>query len=314
MLKVNNLSIAFNRYTKWFSKEKIYPVRSLDIEIKEGEIMAIVGESGSGKSLLAHAILGLLPSNAHLSGEIFYKGEELTLERIRHLRGKEIALIPQSTGFLNPLWAVGSQVAHAAQLSGKTVDASKLARDRIFKKYELASPVKRMLPFQISGGMARRVLTASATAGNAKFIIADEPTTGLDEQKSLQSLNFLHHLAKREKKGILLITHDINAALKVADNVAVFQNGVTLEIADSADFSDPALLRHPYTRELFRALPQNEFIDAINREKKYTPNSGQNKGCFLCGRCPMEQDLCMVCEPDMVKSRKGWVRCHYVEN
>lgn len=307
MLQIKNLAISFNRYGKWFSRVTQYPIRSLDLEVKKGEIMAIVGESGAGKSLLAHAILGLLPTNATVSGEILYTGESLTPQRIRQLRGKEITLIPQSIGFLNPLWSAGAQVVRAAKLSGKTRKASKQARDKAFKRYELNHHVKQMFPFQISGGMARRVLTASAVVGNADLIIADEPTTGLDDRKSRQSLKFLHGLAKAGKT-VLLITHDINAALEVADHVAVFRNGVTVEIAKTSDFLNMSHLRHPYTRQLYNALPQNGFTCAVNGSR---PDFQGNGGCVFYGSCPLEQERCYADEPCMTNVRNGWVRCHY---
>lgn len=307
MLQIKNLAIAFQRYNSWFLKKTLCPVRSLNVEVEKGRIMAIVGESGAGKSLLAHAILGLLPANADVSGEILYKGKPMTISRIRQLRGREIALVPQSMGFLNPLWCTGAQVARAARLSGKSRKAAKAARDRAFERYELDSHVKAMFPFQISGGMARRVLTASATAGNAELIIADEPTNGLDEQKSRHSLNFLKHLAM-EGKAVLLITHDIQAALEVADHVTVFHNGVTVEMAGAADFSDPSLLRHPYTRELFSALPGNSFTGAVNGKG---PCMQGSKGCLFCGTCPTKQERCANSAPPTVKIRNGWVRCHH---
>jgi len=307
MLKIKNLAISFNRYGSWFAKKKQYPIKALDLEVKKGEIMAIVGESGAGKSLLAHAILGLLPTNANVSGEIFYKQERLTPKMIKQLRGKEITLIPQSVAFLNPLWSAGAQVVRAAKLSGKSRKASKQARDKAFKRYELDHPVKKMFPFQISGGMARRVLTASAVVGDARLIIADEPTTGLDDLKSRQSLKFLHGLAKTGRT-VLLITHDIKAALEVADRVAVFRNGVTVEIAKTSDFSDISSLRHPYTRQLYNSLPENSFTFAVNGRYPGVP---KKDGCVFVGECPLEQERCYAQMPSKRNLRNGLVRCHY---
>jgi peptide/nickel transport system ATP-binding protein len=197
MLEINRLSIAFGRYGGWLTRTELHPIRCLDVEIKEGQVVSVVGESGAGKSLLAHAILGLLPGNAKVSGEMRYAGQELNGERIRCLRGREIAFIPQSVGFLNPLWRVGGQVVRAARLGGKAPDQAVAARDRAFARYNLPDTAKAMFPYQISGGMARRVLTAAATVGEARLIVADEPTSGMDAENSRNALAFLRNPGRR---------------------------------------------------------------------------------------------------------------------
>lgn len=258
MLDVHNLSVSFQRYGQWFSRQTLHPIKSLDLTVNAGEVMAVVGESGAGKSLLAHAVLGLLPSNAAVGGDIRFDGEALTPERSRELRGKRISLVPQSVSFLNPLRSVGGQVRRAALLSGCDRKAVPGRTRRLFQQYGLGPRVRRKLPFQISGGMARRVLTAAAVAGDADLIIADEPTTGLDREKSAQSMGYLKQLSRRGK-AVLLITHDIASALSIADHVALFKEGCTLGVEKAANFRDPDRLKHPYSKELFFALPQNGF-------------------------------------------------------
>jgi peptide/nickel transport system ATP-binding protein len=263
MLTVKNLSISFHRYGKWLSRKTLHPIKDLNLSLKKGQVMAVVGESGAGKSLLAHAILGLLPKNAVVKGSLLFNNEFLTPEKSRTLRGKEIALIPQSISYLNPLWSVGGQVCRAAVLSGVRKKEAKSCVHAVFSRYSLEPEVSKMLPFQISGGMARRVLTASAVVGDAQLIIADEPTTGLDASNINHSLNDLKRLAKNGK-AILLITHDIAAALRIADTVAVFKDGATVEIADASSFDNTENLIHPYSKQLFEALPQNAFINAAS--------------------------------------------------
>lgn len=267
MLEVNNLSISFQRYGRWLKRQILNPIRSLNLSLKEGEVIAVVGESGAGKSLLAHAILGLLPKNALVNGRITFDNQLLTPEKSRSLRGKEITLIPQSISFLNPLWSVGAQVCRAGVLSGHNHSTARLSMQKAFDRYSLGSKVQSLLPFQISGGMARRVLTASAVVGNARLIIADEPTTGLDDNNTAQSLDYLKHLA-RSGKAVMLITHDIAAALQIADKVAVFKNGTTVEVANASDFDHPEKLSEPYSRQLYDALPQRAFINAINKKEQ----------------------------------------------
>jgi peptide/nickel transport system ATP-binding protein len=270
--------------------------------------VAVVGESGAGKSLMAHAVLGLLPKNARVRGDIWFNGKPLTSKRMSRLRGRDIALVPQAVSYLNPLWRVGGQVQRAAQLSGNTRAASRAKRDEAFARYGLAASVKQMFPFQISGGMARRILTATATVGDARLIIADEPTSGLDAENSRISLSYLRDLADAGK-GVLLITHDLDAALNVSDKVAVFQNGVTVETVDVEAFKNSRLPCHPYTRELFRALPQNDFTLAVNGRPSL--RNGHTMGCAFYGGCPIEKEDCAHVSPPKKDVADGWVRCHH---
>jgi peptide/nickel transport system ATP-binding protein len=305
MLTVSNLSVNFSRH----GQPNAIPaaIRSLDLDVQTGEIMAVVGESGSGKSLLAHAILGLLPTNALTGGEIVFNGRVLDTNNVLALRGREMALIPQSVAYLNPLKRVGVQVQRAAILSGRAPDQAALARDNAFSRYGLGREAQRLYPHQISGGMARRVLTATATTGNASLVVADEPTTGLDQTTARESLRHLRELAD-DGAAVLLITHDILAALDVADRVAVFLGGMVLEIAQRDDFADTTRLRHPYTQALWQALPHNAFMDAPSRSCTGTTSV---QGCVYADDCPQADHLCRESVPKWRDMAEGQVRCHH---
>ena len=110
ILTVKGLSVSFTQYDRGFGRKEIQAVTDLDLRIRSGEIVAVVGASGSGKSLLAHAVMGILPYNASMSGEILFKGTPLTSGRVRRLRGRELVLVPQSVTYLDPLMKVGRQV------------------------------------------------------------------------------------------------------------------------------------------------------------------------------------------------------------
>lgn len=297
VLSVQDFSIHFLRYGRGFEREKLCVISSLDVEINAGEIVAIIGSSGSGKSLLAHAILGILPPNAFVTGNIYYRGEQLTPQRLTELRGTGIALIPQSVNFLDPLMTVGKQV------KGKNHSMDEV--EAVFRRYNLAPEVMRMYPFELSGGMARRVLVAAAVISGAPLIIADEPTPGLSETLAQEALSHLRELAGKGA-AVMLITHDLRMALEVSDKIAIFYAGLTLEIALRSDFDNGgAGLRHPYTRALWRALPQNEFEPLPG----YQPYAGsQNNICVFFPRCAMRTAQCRRSIP-LRELRGGLVRC-----
>ena len=255
ILEVENLSISFQQYEAGFKQKNLKVISSLHVTLEEGEILAVVGASGSGKSLLAHAILGILPSSANVSGTIKYRGEVLTKEKQKALRGKEMALVPQSVNYLDPLMHVGKQVRTAVKQGDAVV-----AQREVFERYQLGQHVEDLYPFQLSGGMARRALLSTAIVSGAKVIIADEPTPGLDQDVIKEALNNLREFADNGC-GVMLITHDIESALTIADKIAVFYAGTTVEVAPVEDFAgNGEALRHPYSKALWRALPQNEFI------------------------------------------------------
>lgn len=308
MLSINNLSISFQRYTRGLGRETLSPVSDVSFSVQAGEIVALIGASGAGKSLLAHAILGLLPQNARVSGEFTYKGERLSHARISKLRGREIALIPQSISYLNPLIRVRKQVYRSARLSGRCHFTASENCNIAFSRYSLADAIKSMFPFQISGGMARRVLTATATAGMADLIIADEPTTGLDPEMTGQSLTHLKELAA-QKKGVLLITHDLENATKIADTLVVLYGGTTVEITPTACLQTSTATMHPYTKSLWQALPENGFISLPVAARE---DGGKYQGCSFANRCPLATATCRNVRPALKAAGDKMVRCNHV--
>ncbi|WP_296868834.1 ATP-binding cassette domain-containing protein, partial [uncultured Methanobrevibacter sp.] len=157
LLDVENVSISFIQYTQGLNQRDLKVITDLTLDISEGEILAVLGSSGSGKSLLAHAIFGILPENTNLNGKIKYKGKELTQKDKEEIRGKDIALIPQSVNFLDPLMKISDQaIGHTENDEEKK--SKKIKQREIFQHYNLGPEVDEMYPFQLSGGMARRVL------------------------------------------------------------------------------------------------------------------------------------------------------------
>ena len=302
ILSVKDLGISFSQYTKGLRRRELEVITNLDIDLYEGEILAVVGSSGSGKSLLAHAILGILPDNATTEGNIIYKGKTLTLKDKEKLRGREIVFIPQSVNFLDPLMKVSKQV----KISIENKEKANKRQRYIFNKYGLDKKVDNLYPFELSGGMARKVLLSTALVSDCKVIIADEPTPGLDEKSLNEALKDFRNIAD-SGCAILMITHDIEAALKIADKIAVFYAGTTLEIANVNDFKgDGKNLRHPYSKALFNALPQNGFKPIKGSQPM--PNELPKGGLFQ-DRCEYISEKCRLIRPNARMVRDGMVRC-----
>ena len=299
ILEIQGMSVSFGQYAHGFSKTTLEVIRDLDVKVREGEMVAVVGSSGSGKSLLAHGILGILPYNAALGGKMLYRGEELTQERKERLRGNEIVLVPQSVAFLDPLMKIGPQIR-----KGKKDPASRARLDRIFEGYHLKKEVQDLYPFELSGGMNRRVLVSTAMMGEPKLVIADEPTPGLHIKMVRRVMEHFRELADRGA-GVLLITHDLEQALAVADRVAVFYAGTTVEDAPVSDFRQEETLRHPYSKALWQAMPQNgfRFIPGTQPYVKEMP-----EGCPFAPRCTQCTEQCRG-EIPFRELRGGRVRC-----
>ena len=302
LLEVSDLSVSFRMYDSGLEQKQLPVISSLSLKVLPGEILAVAGSSGSGKSLLASAILGILPGNATVSGSLRFDGEPLTPERQAKLRGTEIALVPQSVAFLDPLMKVGAQV------DGHRKPRPTERRRKLFRRFGLPEQTERLYPFQLSGGMARRVLVSTALLTSARLIIADEPTTGMSLEQAEEALAMFRAMAD-EGKGPVLLTHDIDLASHTADRIPVCYAGTTVETAPAADFRQgPEALRHPYSKALWRALPQHEFRPIPG----FQPYAGNlPSGCLFAPRCPCRTAECEKSVPPMQTVRKGEVRCFH---
>ena len=302
ILSVEHLMISFSQYERGWRKIQLPVIRDLSINIKGHEIVAVVGSSGSGKSLLAHAVMGLLPANASWKGRIAFKGEDLTGKRVGELRGRQMVLVPQSVSYLDPLMKVGDQVRRGHK------DGISRARSReVLGRYGLGEDTEELYPFQLSGGMTRRVLISTAVMEKPELVIADEPTPGLHISAAKRVLSHFREIADGGA-GVLLITHDLELALQVADRIVVFYAGTNVEEAAVSDFQKEERLRHPYTRALYRAMPSHGF-EVQPGAQPYVKDLPV--GCPYGPRCPMADQGCMeeieyrAYEGGMVKCRKA---------
>lgn len=304
ILKIEHMNITFTQYDRGMRQTKLPVIRNLDVEVHAGEMVAVVGSSGSGKSLLAHGVMGVLPYNASMGGRILYCGEELTKQRIERLRGNEIVMVPQSIAYLNPLMKIGSQIRKGS----KDEKVKRKLRD-IFARYSLKPEVEELYPFELSGGMNRRILISTALIEEPKLVIADEPTPGLDLKMAKRAMEHFRELADMGA-GVLVITHDLELALETADRIAVFYAGTTLEEATVSDFEREETLRHPYSKALWRAMPKNGF-GFVSGEQPYVKDLPG--GCPFAPRCGRCTEECRKGEIPSREIRGGRVRCLHLE-
>src|SRR5918995_1091043 len=286
-------------------------IDGMDLKIGRGEIVALVGESGSGKSLTALTVMGLLPPGAEvIGGEARLDGEDvlaMSSKRFNHVRGNKVAMLfQQPKVMLDPTARVGSQVAESLRRHRKVGRREAKARVvEMLRDVGIPEPARRASSFayQLSGGMAQRVMIAAALSADPELLIADEPTTALDVTVQAQILELLKR--KRDELGlsILLITHDLGIVSSMADRVAVMYAGRIVEDGATHDiFTDP---QHPYTQALLRA----SLLEADRGKLFSIPGSAVQArslehGCRFLARCPVAAqlgitDMCRGEEPTL---------------
>ena len=302
LLEVENLSISFTQYVQGLNRHDSRVISDLTIDVDEAEIVAVLGSSGSGKSLLAHSILGILPYNSHVTGEIKYKGQVLNQELKEKLRGDEICLIPQSVNFLDPLMKVSEQAIGECKDDAEHKER-KVRQREIFARYGLDESVDDLYPFELSGGMARKVLLSTALIEDPDLLIADEPTPGLDKKSVEETIADIKNL-KEHGKGVLLITHEIDAALKTADRIAIFYSGYVIEINKVENFASSDTVLHPYTKALIDSLPRNGF-----KLTEGVQPLGEIPGCPYYENCPIRSDKCQNERPELEEHEGVMIRC-----
>jgi peptide/nickel transport system ATP-binding protein len=256
ILEVNDLGVDFWVDGTW------YPAAlHMSYDVNPGEVLAIVGESGSGKSSSSMALLGLLPSNARVSGSIKLKGREVTTlsdRQLRMIRGRDVAVIFQEPmTALNPVYTVGFQIVEVLRLHMQMgPDEAKARAIELLRMVEMPEPdmAFNKYPHQFSGGQRQRAMIAMAISCDPVLLIADEPTTALDVTVQAEILDLMRSLRHRLNSAIVLITHDMGVVADLADKIIVMKDGEIVEAAPIQQlFDHPA---HPYTKELLAAVPR----------------------------------------------------------
>ncbi|MFJ8660222.1 ABC transporter ATP-binding protein [Streptomyces sp. NPDC093795] len=313
VLSVRDLTVRF----RLSGGRSVAAVTGADFDLAAGECLALVGESGCGKSVLASALLGLLPGNAETSGTALLAGRdgedgtdllaagEKTLART--VRGRRVGLVPQSpAAHLTPVRTVRSQLEETVRaLTGTSRRARRKAAEDAAERTAFPAGHLDRYPHELSGGLAQRAATALALIGGAPLLLADEPTTGLDRDLVDRTVDELRRHAD-DGRGLLLITHDLAAAERIADRVAVMYAGRIVEIAPAHRFFGPTGPRHPYARGLLDALPDRAFtpIPGMPPELSALP-----EGCAFAPRCPRATELCAT-----PPASTAGVACHHPEH
>ncbi len=278
LLRVTDLRVAYHTPAGPF-----VAVKGANFEVGPGEIVGVVGESGSGKSTLASTVMGLLGSNASISGgTVEYRGTDLAgldPEEMRRLWGNEIAMIFQDPGTsLNPVLTIGRQLlTPLRQREEMRGQPDRVLRERVIRildRVGLPDPERRLnsYPHEFSGGMRQRVMIAMALLSNPGLLIADEPVSALDVTLKKQINELLLGLREELGTAILYITHDLGVVAQVCDRVLVMNEGEIVETGDVVQiFEDP---QHPYTRKLLAASPAAR---PLRREQPTTAREGDRE-------------------------------------
>ncbi len=241
--------------------DRTHAISGVSLSIAENEIVCIVGESGSGKSMMANAIMRLLPQGVRLDGgRILLEGRDLctaSAAEMRGIRGASIAMVFQEPmTALNPLRTIGDQIGEVFEIHTDLAKAQIKSRVlSLLSDVHIQDPARaaRAYPHELSGGQRQRAMIAMALALDPRLLIADEPTTALDVTTQAQILKLIRELQQRRRTAVLFITHDFGVVAEIADRVVVMQHGVVVEQGAAAD-----ILRNPqhaYTRQLIAAVP-----------------------------------------------------------
>jgi oligopeptide/dipeptide ABC transporter ATP-binding protein len=312
LLAIRDLDVDFDT-----PRGRVRAVRSVSLDVAEGECVAVVGESGSGKTQLFLACLGLLAAQGIVRGSASFAGRELVgadTTALNELRGTRLAIVFQDPmNALTPHLSIGRQLAEVVLDRGMmNADQARARSLEVLEAVGLDDAPSRLrqYPHQLSGGQRQRVAIAMALMTKPSLLIADEPTTALDVTVQAQVLGVLHQ-ATRQGLGLVLITHDLGVVAGIAHRVAVMYAGEVVEIAPVAElFSAPA---HPYTSALLDSVPRLD-APADGRlpgiEGQPPPPQASVQGCAFAPRCPRAVE---ACRSAAVPQHRGFARsvaCH----
>jgi peptide/nickel transport system ATP-binding protein len=313
LLEVENLKLHF--FTRQGAAKA---VDGVSFNIESNETFGLIGESGCGKTTTALAIIRLIkPPGRIVDGSIYFDGRDivpLSGEEMRLLRGQEIAIVRQEAqNALNPVMNIGKQIIEAILQHKNVSKATAWARAR--NQLDLVgingNRVKSY-PHEFSGGMKQRAMVAIATACNPKFLILDEPTTGLDVIVQRQLLELINNLKQELNLTAILISHDLSVVAETCDKVAVMYAGKIVEQGDTVSmYQNP---QHPYSQALIGAFPS---LKGEKKKLKSIPGAPPRlilppKGCRFEPRCDYAMKKCKTIAPEVIENNGHLVACHLI--
>jgi peptide/nickel transport system ATP-binding protein len=301
MLQIDDVSIRFGNSP--------FVLKNISIDIAPLKRTCVIGESGSGKSILILSILRLLGTDSIISGRIYIDGVDLlnlSKTDIQFFRRDNLAYVPQGSGNgLNPLYTIKSQMTNIIKFNRQVSKSKALLLAKELLLSVGLTEVTRILqsyPFQLSGGMRQRVLTAIGLSCKGAYLLMDEPTKGLDKS----NVNILESLLTAiNNKTILCVTHDLSFAKTIADFIAVLYSSELVEFSHKTDFFNGPL--HPYSEAMFSALPENGLNDRLGLAS-FEKKSLSHDSCAFLDRCPDKMDKCSLRPPFFRLSDRS-VRC-----
>ncbi|BEP63552.1 ABC transporter ATP-binding protein [Variovorax sp. V213] len=305
MVRLRDLSVTFSG-----GRKPVHAVSGVSLEVQRGEVVALIGESGSGKSVTMRTLLRLHPERRTcMGGQVQVAGRDVLAMPQRELfdfRGKVASMIFQEPLLaLDPVYSVGAQIVESIRRHEAVTEAE--ARQRalaLFERVRIPSPERRLAayPHEMSGGMRQRAMIALALACRPQLLLADEPTTALDATVQIQILLLLRELQRDLGLSVIFVTHDIGAAVEVADRIAVMYAGRIVEEGSARELIRSP--RHPYTIALLKsrahgALARGTRLETIGGAPPDL--SALPPGCAFAERCALANDMCRAAQPAAVE-------------
>ena len=311
LLSVRGLSVQF------VGERTAQALTDLSFELGSGEVLALLGESGCGKSVTLRALLRLhAPNRTRISGHINVDGRDvMTLEgrELQHYRGGIVAMVFQEPGLaFDPVYTVGEQIVQALRAHERVDRAT--ARQRalqMLERVQIPQARRRLDAYahELSGGMRQRAMIALALACKPKLLLADEPTTALDATVQIQILLLLRELQRETGMSVIFVTHDIGAAIEVADRIAVMYAGRIVE-----ENSTPGLVaapRHPYSAGLLASTVSAAHRGQVLPTIRGAPPdlSALPPGCAFAARCDASDPHCVATQPALRRDGAAALAC-----
>ncbi len=291
---------------------EVKAVSGVNLSVKPGEIVGLVGETGCGKSVLGRTILRLNPPGANTKGQILFDGDDIlamSKKELIKVRGRKIAYINQNPSeSLDPVMTVGDQIAESVRLyESCSKDAAREKAKDLLKSMSFDNPdeIMKRYPVELSGGQKQRVMVAMAMCGKPPFMIADEPTKGLDALVRGQVIDSLKKFIDYTKCAGIIITHDLRFARAICNRIALMYAGEIVEVAGVDEAFTES--KHPYLKGLLASMPQNgmKVLEGNSCSLIDMPSV-----CRFYDRCNERMEKCKGCHPDVyMLSDTHEVRC-----